>query len=89
MSQKTLTGGIRPLQAPFTSLSPNERIIYNFLNSMQRGLTHDHIKQSLQSTSISTFDNRLRGLRSKGWIISHKDKSGLLLWYAVPREAGG
>ena len=89
MSQLTLTGKERPIQAPFTDLTPNERIIYNFLNSMQRGYTHDHIKQALKSTGISTFDNRLRGLRQKGWVVSHQDKSGLLLWYAVPREAGG
>lgn len=89
MSQKTLTGGTRPLQQPFNTLTPNERKIWNFLNSMQRGYTHDQIRQILQSTGISTFDNRLRGLRQKGWVVSHEDRSGLLLWFAVPREAGG
>ena len=75
------------VKALFSSLEKNEKIIWNFLNSMQRGYTHDHIRQVLQGTGISTFDNRLRGLREKGWVISHKDKSGLLLWYAVPKES--
>jgi len=89
MSQLTLTGKERPIQEPFSNLTPNERKIYNFLNSMQRGYTHDQIRQALQSTGISTFDNRLRGLRQKGWGVSHEDRSGLLLWFAVPREALG
>ena len=87
MSQLTLTDEKISIRAPFTKLTPNERIIYNFLNSMGRGYTHDHLREVLKSTGISTFDNRLRGLRKKGWVESHEDSSGLLLWYAVPREA--
>ena len=91
MSQKTLdeTPKEIPFRQPFSRLMPSHRKIYNFLNSMQRGYTHDQIRQVLKSTGISTFDNRLRELRKMGWVISHEDKSGLLLWFAVPKEALG
>jgi len=72
---------------PFAQLTPNERKIYNFLKSMQRGYTHDQLREVLKGTGISTFDNRLRGLRQKGWAISTQDRSGLLLWFAVTPEA--
>ena len=86
MSQLTLTDKKISIRAPFSSLTPNEKKIWNFLNSMCRGYTHDNIRDILKGTGISTFDNRLRGLRSKGWVISHEDSSGLLLWFAVPKE---
>ena len=66
---------------------PAHRKIYNFLNSMQKGYTHDHIRQALKSTGISTFDNRLRELRKMGWVVSWEGPDGLLLYYAVPKEA--
>ena len=87
MSQLTLTGKKRPIQEPFNTLTPAERIIYNFLNSMGKGLTHDHIKQSLHSTGIQVFDNKLRSLRKKGWVESWKGPDDTLLYYAVPKEA--
>lgn len=86
MSQLTLTNEKISIRAPFSSLTPNEKKIWNFLNSIRRGYTHDHIRSVLKGTGISTFDNRLRSLRAKGWVISHEDSSGLLLWFAVPKE---
>ena len=87
MSQLTLTGGERPLQEPFNKLTPSERKIYNFLASMGKGYTHNHIKQVLRSTGIQVFDNKLRSLRAKGWVKSWKGPDGTLLYYAVPKEA--
>ena len=87
MSQLTLTDKKISIRAPFTSLTPSEVKIWNFLNSMGKGLTHNHIKQSLQSTGIQVFDNKLRSLRAKGWVKSWKGPSDVLLYYAVPREA--
>jgi len=87
LSQLTLTGGERPIKEPFNKLTPSEKIIYNFLNSMGKGLTHNHIKQSLHSTRIQVFDNKLRSLRAKGWVKSWKGPDGDLLYYAVPPEA--
>ena len=87
MSQLTLTGGERPIHEPFNKLTPAERKIYNFLRSMGKGLTHNHIKQSLHSTGIQVFDNKLRSLRAKGWVESWKGPDGTLLYYAVPKEA--
>lgn len=86
MTQQTLTGGEIPSMVPFSQLTNNERIIYNFLKTMGRGYTHDQIRDVLKSTKISTFDNRLRALRQKGWVVSHEDRSGLLLWYARDTE---
>ena len=84
MAQKTLLGDIIKPREPFSHLTNNERRIYNLLNSMGRGMTHDHIKSVMASSGISTFDNRLRSLRQKGWVISKVDgPSGLLLFYAV------
>ncbi len=88
MAQKTLLGEEIKPREPFTHLTPNERKIWNLLNSMQRGMTHDHIKRVMGSSGISTFDNRLRALRQKGWVVSKVDgPSGLLLFYAVKPEA--
>lgn len=86
IAQQTLSGEVIPPRAPFSSLTPNELKIWNFLNSMQRGYTHDQIRVALASTGISTFENRLRELRAKGWVYNHEDSSGLLLWYAVPKS---
>ena len=87
MAQKTLLGETIKPREPFTHLTNNERRIWNLLNSMGRGMTHDHIKSVMSSSGISTFDNRLRGLRAKGWVISKVDgPSGLLLFYAVKME---
>ena len=86
MSQQTLTGGEIHRMESFTKLTANERIIYNFLKSMGRGYTHDQIRVALASTGISTFDNRLRALRQKGWVISTEDRCGLLLFFAVKPE---
>ncbi len=87
MGQITLTGGIIKPREPFSHLTPNERKIWNLLNSMQRGMTHDHIKRVMASSGISTFDNRLRALRAKGWVESRVDgPSGFLLFYAVKLE---
>jgi len=87
VDQVTLLGETIKPREPFSHLTPNERKIYNLLNSMQRGMTHDHIKRVMESSGISTFDNRLRSLRQKGWVVSYKDHSGLLLFYAVKPEA--
>jgi len=87
VSQLTLTGKKRPIQEPFNKLTPSEVKIYNFLRSMGKGLTHNHIKQSLHSTGIQVFDNKLRSLRAKGWVESWKGSDGTLLYYAVPKEA--
>jgi len=88
MSQLTLTNEEISIRAPFTSLTPNEKKIWNFMNSMGIGMTHNHITRSLHETGIKTFDNRLRGLRKKGWVVSHPGPDGILLYFAVPREPG-
>ena len=87
MSQLTLTGEKRPIKAPFSSLTPAELKIWNFLNSMSKGYTHDQIKQILRGTGLKTFDNRLRGLYKKGWVQKWKGPDDIYLWYAVPKEA--
>jgi len=87
MSQKTLTGGTRPLQESWNTLEPAEQKIWNFLNSMGKGMTHNHIKQVLHGTGIQVFDNKLRSLYKKGWVKKWKGPDGIYLWYAVPREA--
>ena len=89
MSQLTLTDEKISIRAPFTKLTPSEKIIYNFLNSLGKGVTHNNIKQSLHSTRIQVFDNKLRSLRAKGWVKSWKGPNDILLYYAVPREASG
>ena len=89
MSQLTLTDEKISIRAPFTSLTPAEKKIYNFLNSMGKGLTHNHIKQVLHGTGIQVFDNKLRSLRKKGWVESWKGPDDTLLYYAVPKEASG
>lgn len=86
MVQRTLTGEATPIRAPFSSLTDNERIIWNFLNSMQKGYTHDQIRVALAYTGISTFDNRLRDLKGKGWVYTREDHSGVLLWITRGKE---
>lgn len=87
MDQVTLLGETIKPREPFSHLSPNERKIWNLLNSMGRGMTHDHIRRVMESSGISTFDNRLRDLRQKGWVESYRDQaSGLLLFFAVKPE---
>jgi len=87
MSQLTLTGKKRPIQAPFNSLEPAELVVWNFLNSMCKGYTHNQLKQLLLGTGYTTFDNRLRGLYKKGWVKKWKGPDDIYLWYAVPKEA--
>jgi len=87
VSQLTLTDDKISIRAPFTKLTPAERKIYNFLASMGKGLSHNHIKQSLHGTGIQVFDNKLCSLRKKGGVESWKGSDGTLLYYAVPKEA--
>jgi len=87
MSQFTLTGKKRPLKESWNTLTPAEVKIWNFLNSMGKGMTHDHIKQVLRGTGIQVFDNKLRSLYQKGWAKKWKGPDGIYLWYAVPKEA--
>lgn len=87
MSQLTLTDEQISIRAPYTKLTPAEKKIYNFLRSMGKGLTHDHIKQVLRGTGIQVFDNKLRSLYKKGWVRKWKGPDDIYLWYAVPKEA--
>ena len=71
----------------FSSLEKNEKIIWNFLNSIQRCHTHEHIRTVLKSTGIGTFDNRLRSLYKKGWVTKKTGPDDIILWCAVPKES--
>lgn len=90
MSQLTLNGEKINIeeqrQLKDSKLTPAELKIWNFVNSMQRGYTHEQIKSLLRSTGIQVFDNKLRSMRSKGWIQSWKGPDGVLLYYAVKPE---
>jgi len=82
MSQTTLTGGQTRIRAPKTSLSPNERRIWNLLRTSNRGWTEKQIANTFPD--MTTVGNRLRELRKKGWTVSVKPRhDGEQLWYAV------
>lgn len=85
MTQQTLVGGVTKTRALETTLSNNEKRILQCLRSHARGLTHDEIRYFMRGSGISTFDNRLRELRRKGFVESHEDSAlGQILWY--PKE---
>lgn len=88
MAQLTLSGEEIKPREPFTRMTKNQRKIWNLLNSMQRGMTHDHIRTVLASSKIITFDNRLRELKASGWVETWEGPDGILRYYAVKPEAG-
>ena len=87
MSQATLTGGVVSVKVPEASLSPAEKAILRCMRSAGRGLTHDQIRGRMRLSGISTFDNRLRDLRRKGYAESRFNEAlQQLLWYPVEKR---
>lgn len=73
-------------KVPIGQLQPAEMKIWNYLRRVDRGKTHDQIKEALRQTGIQVFDNKLRSLRQKGYVTSHKGPDGILLWYYTQPE---
>lgn len=82
MAQTTLNGSITPVKVPETTLSPAETKILNCIRHSDRGLTHDQIRERMRGSGISRFDNRLRELRAKGYVVSYPAPIGTLLWFS-------
>lgn len=84
MSQTTFTGEVIERIAPLSTMSPKEKIIYNYLKVCEAGRTEKQIQTHLAYTKISTFGNKLREMRRRGWVRSWKpSKDEDQLWYAV------
>lgn len=89
VGQATLTGGTSCSKVPEASLSPAEKAILRCMRSARRGLTHDQIRDRMKLSGISTFDNRLRDLRAKGYAESSFDEAlKQLLWYPTAKTEG-
>lgn len=82
MTQSTLTGKVTIVKVPETTLAPAEKKILNCLRYADRGLTHDQIKNRMILSGISVFDNKLRSLRQKGYVVNYPAPDGTLLWFA-------
>ena len=81
MAVRTLTGEIKPVRTPYSSLTPNERKLLKHLSYYDRGLTEKELKRVFGEHM--TVGNRLRSLRAKGWVFNYKPRRGEQRWVAV------
>ncbi len=84
MSQRTLLGEEIPIISPISTMAPKEKIIYNYLKACESGRTEKQIQNALAYTKVSTFGNKLRNMRARGWVRTWKPSPDEdQLWYAV------
>ena len=82
MAQTTFDGKTTIAKVPETTLAPAEKKILDALRYAERGLTHDQLRSRMSRSGIVVFDNKLRSLRQKGYVVSYNAPDGTLMWFA-------